>query len=133
MNTKVARWNAASGPSAHRRLHWYATESSLLGFCGQRERQTTEFGNFCLPSRLSILAFPVRKSCAKSKEKIYRWSKTENLNEKYFLQLPLSLLPSSFLKVPNVQHQHLHLWIKVYLPRLGSHYTLSVYPGLQLH
>ena len=59
-------------PSTDRRPHWYAAESSLLGFYGQRERQTTKFDNLCLPSRLNLLPFSVRESCAKSKGKIYR-------------------------------------------------------------
>ena len=49
-----------------------AAESSLLGFCGQRERQTTKFDNLCLPSRLNLLHFSVRISHAKSQLKIYR-------------------------------------------------------------
>ena len=96
-NTKVARWNVAGTCSP---------SSSLI------RRRNFTFGNqwttwtsnnkICLPSRLSILAFPVRESCAKSKGKIYLWSKTKKLKEKeYFSQLPSSLLPSSFLKVPN--------------------------------
>ena len=76
--------------------------NSLLGFYGQREHQTTKFDNLCLPSRLKLLHFSVRESCAKSKGKVYRWSQTENLNEKYFSWLQSSLLPSSFLKVPKI-------------------------------
>ena len=50
----------------------YAAESSLLGLCGQRERQTTKCDNLCLPSRLNLLPFSVRESRTTSKGKIYR-------------------------------------------------------------
>ena len=47
-------------------------KSSLSGFYGQRERQTTKFDNLCLPWRLNLLPFTVRKSHAKSVMRINR-------------------------------------------------------------
>ena len=107
MKAKVASWNVACWRPAYRRLHWYAAESSLLGFCGQRERQPTKFDNLCFPSRLNLLPFSVRESRVKSKGKFYRWSKTENLNRRNNILLNCRCLCSrhrflkSLLRIPN--------------------------------
>ena len=99
-NTITARGNATTWPFFHCRLQKQNVKSSILKFCREHERQSTNHLSLHAALKTKLLNFHIHTPSGKTKKKCMSYTNKKRENRKIKIQQPSSLtFPSWLLKV----------------------------------
>ena len=101
-NTITARANATTWPLFCRRLQKQNVQTSILKFCRERERKSTNHFNLHAAFKKKLLNFHIDTPSGKTKKKRMSYTNKKTENGKLKIQQPSSLtFPSQLLKFPS--------------------------------